>query len=74
MKSQSDIWKGPHLPRAQKVHCQKSKIKELMIFAYDNSGVIASNQLSGTLESLEQITESTSKMSCIQKSVNCVQG
>ncbi len=40
MKSQSDIWKGPSSPRAQKVCCQQLKMKELMTFANNNGGVI----------------------------------
>ncbi len=44
MKSQSDIWKGPHSPRAQKVRCQCSKMKDLMTFAYDKNGVITTNR------------------------------
>ncbi len=36
MKSQSDIWEGPHLPRVQ---------KELTMFAYNNGGVIVTNRV-----------------------------
>ncbi|XP_025154653.1 uncharacterized protein LOC105190474 [Harpegnathos saltator] len=45
LKSQSDVWKSPGSPRAQKVRRQQSKMKEIMIFAYDKQGVITTDQV-----------------------------
>lgn len=45
MKSQNNVWKSPGSPRAQKVRRQQSKMKEMMIFAYDTRGVIATDRV-----------------------------
>ena len=45
MKSQNDVWKSPGLPRAQQVRREQSKMKEMMSFAYDKWGVIATDRV-----------------------------
>ncbi len=41
LKSQSVGWKGKNSPRLQKFQHQASKVKQVMIMAYDYSGVTA---------------------------------
>jgi hypothetical protein len=41
LKSQSSQWKHATSPRPKKCHCQQSKVKFMMIMAYDKNGVVA---------------------------------
>jgi len=45
MKSQSSQWKHATSPRQKKCRRQQSKVKLMMIMAYDNNGVIATECL-----------------------------
>jgi len=39
-KSQSNEWRSPSSPRPQKFQRAQSKVKQMMIFAYDHRGII----------------------------------
>ncbi len=41
LKSQSEVWRGKNSPRLQKYRHQASKVKQMMIMAYDYTGVTA---------------------------------
>ncbi|KAL4154328.1 hypothetical protein QTP88_000207 [Uroleucon formosanum] len=45
LKSQSNIWKGITSPRAKKVRRQQTKVKQMMIFAYDKLGIIVTDRV-----------------------------
>ncbi|VVC29804.1 Transposase, type 1 [Cinara cedri] len=45
LKSQSNIWKGITSPRAKKVRHQQTKVKQMMIFAYDKLGIIVTDRV-----------------------------
>lgn len=45
LKSQSNEWKGPSSPRPKKCRRAQSKVKQMMIFAYDNQGIIMTDRV-----------------------------
>lgn len=45
LKSQSNIWKRITSPRAKKVRRQQTKVKQMMIFAYDKLGIIVTDRV-----------------------------
>lgn len=45
LKSQSNEWKGPSSPRPKKCKRAQSKVKQMMIFAYDNQGIIMTDRV-----------------------------
>jgi hypothetical protein len=49
LKSQSSQWKHATSPRPKKCRRQQSKVKLMMIMAYDKNGVIATECLRGLL-------------------------
>jgi len=49
LKSQSCQWKPATSPCPKKCRCQQSKVKLIMIMAYDKNGVIATECLQGPL-------------------------
>ncbi|PSN38599.1 hypothetical protein C0J52_17918, partial [Blattella germanica] len=48
LKSQSNEWRGASSPRPKKCRCAQSKIKQMMIFAYDHQGIIMTDVPCGT--------------------------
>ena len=40
LKSQSDEWKSPTFPQPKKFQRAQSKVKQMMIFAFDHRGII----------------------------------
>jgi transposase len=45
LKSQSAQWKHPSSPRTSKCRRQQSKVKQMVIMAYDHEGVIATDRV-----------------------------
>jgi len=45
LKSQSNEWRSPSSPRPKKFRRTQSKVKQMMIFAYDHRGVIMTDSV-----------------------------
>jgi hypothetical protein len=43
LKFHSNIWKGKTLPKAKKVRRQQTKVKQMVIFAYDKLEIIVTD-------------------------------
>ena len=45
LKSQSNDWRSPSSPRPKKFRRAQSKVKQMMIFAYDHRGIITTDRV-----------------------------
>jgi len=45
LKSQSDEWGSPTSPRHKTFRRAQSKVKQMMIFAYDHRGIITTDRV-----------------------------